>query len=72
MKKLIDAHKFFCRKSQHYMMGNWAEYEKKAYENDSLYNSKKNLSEKSKQYLYYRKNFLKSYIKFMYLTIKTK
>lgn len=23
---LVNAHRFFCRKSQHYVLGNWSEY----------------------------------------------
>jgi hypothetical protein len=24
--RIIDAHRFFCRKSQHFVLGNWSEY----------------------------------------------
>lgn len=27
MNKILEAHRFFCRKSQHYVMGNWNNYE---------------------------------------------
>ena len=27
LRHLINAHRFFCRKSQHYVLGNWWKYE---------------------------------------------
>lgn len=27
LTKIIEGHRFFCRKSQFYIMGNWNEYE---------------------------------------------
>lgn len=27
MRKLVESHRFFCRKSQHFVLGNWYEYE---------------------------------------------
>lgn len=69
INEIIKAHKFFCRKSQHYVMGDWSIYRKKDYENRRIYT--KELSVQDKDYLYYKKNFLRAYIKYMYLTIKT-
>lgn len=28
LRHVINAHVFFCRKSQHYVLGNWYEYRK--------------------------------------------
>lgn len=58
---IIDAHKFFTRKSQHYIMSNWAFYENKDYRWNRF-----NKPQKATNYKYYKKHYLKAYIKFMY------
>lgn len=67
MLKLIKAHKFFCRKSQHYIMDNWNCYEKWV----SLDGAGKGYKF-NKRKLYYYKNFIPAYFKFMYLSILNK
>jgi hypothetical protein len=62
MKNLIDAHKFFMRKSQHYILGNWSEYEE--WVTDDL--------KWNKQLWRYYTGFVPTYIKFMWLTIRKK
>ncbi len=70
MKKLIDAHKFFCRKSQHYMMGNWNEYEVWfMYELDAYSFPTDKYIGFNWQKLRYTLYFPVAYFKFMYLTI---
>lgn len=61
LKRLIEAHKFFVRKSQHYVLGNWNEYI--PWWVDSKFNYQK---------LKYYQEFPKAYIKFMWLTIRNK
>ena len=58
-KEIIEAHKFFVRKSQHYIMGNWNAYEP-WFENGLL----------NKNKLRYTTGFIPAYIRFMYYTIK--
>jgi len=58
MKKIIEAHKFFARKSQHYIMGNWNEYE------DWL-----TIDGFNKKKLLYMVYYPIAYIKFMYMSI---
>jgi hypothetical protein len=63
LKEMIIAHKFFTRKSQHYMLGNWSVYESKNYWfNTWAY------PEKAKQYRNYLLNYPKAYIKFMWFS----
>ena len=45
IKEIIYAHKFFTRKSQNYIMGNWACYEKQDY-----FWNKKNKPQKAENY----------------------
>lgn len=54
MRTLIEAHKFFCRKSQHYIMGDWNEYQE--WLTPSGFNWTK--------FRYYR-GFIPAYIRFM-------
>jgi len=61
LKYLLESHKFFCRQSQHYVMGNWAESEKKYF----WYNTK----EKQKRYIFYKTFFIVAYIRFMRMSI---
>ena len=56
--KIIEMHKFFIRKSQHYIMGNWYRYEHWI-KNGSL----------NKNKLRYITGLVPAYIKFMYLSI---
>jgi CRISPR/Cas system-associated endonuclease/helicase Cas3 len=60
--KIIELSKWFHRKSQHYIMGNWAEYEKKDYWWNTVNNP-----QKARNYKYYKKYYLQSYIRFMWL-----
>jgi len=65
IKYVIDSHNFFTRKSQHYIMGNWAYYESKDYRWNNF-----NKPQKAKNYRYYKTHYLKAYIKFMMLSLK--
>ena len=58
IRKMIDAHKFFCRKSQHYVLGNWTEYQK------LLENGRWN----ERLFSYYV-GFLPAYFRFMMLSL---
>jgi len=62
---IIDSHKFFTRKSQHYIMGNWTSYEKKDY-----WWNKHNKPQKAKNYRYYKKYYLRAYVNFMTYSFK--
>ena len=53
---IVAKYRFFIRKSQHYMLGNWSEYATKKIKKDTKY--------------YYR--YLGAYIKFMFLSIRNK
>ena len=68
MKELIKAHKFFVRKSQHYIMGDWNEYQKWFskwnYEEGRYQDAPFNW-----QKFRYMIGFPKAYIKFMCLTL---
>ena len=64
MHEIIKAHKFFCRKSQHYIMGNWSEYEEWFLFGDGHH------GEFNNRLLYYYLNFIPSYIRFMYSEVK--
>ncbi|NCC19425.1 MAG: hypothetical protein EOM29_10850 [Bacteroidia bacterium] len=59
IKELYKAHRFFIRKSQHYVMGNWLEYERE----DFFAKSKKENIRLIKYTLY----FPIAYVKFMFL-----
>lgn len=63
IKRLTKSHKFFCRKSQHYIIGNWNCYEKWFINGVGKFNKRK---------LYYYKNFIPAYFKFMYLVLRNK
>ena len=60
-KEIIEAHKFFVRKSQHYIMGNWNMYEL-WFENG--------VGALNKNKLRYITGFIPAYIRFMWYTIK--
>ena len=64
IKELIKAHKFFCRKSQHYVMGNWNEYE------EFVNFSNPNWGFWNKNKIDYYKGFIPAYIRFMSYTMK--
>ena len=53
ISKFIELSKWFHRKSQHYIMGNWYEYEK--FQNNDRVND-------------FRKGYIKAYLKFMWLS----
>ena len=65
LKEIIDGHKFFCRKSQHYIMGNWNEYEEwvNQHPQKPFWNKEK---------WRYTIGFIPAYLRFMYLTIFNK
>jgi hypothetical protein len=52
--KIIKLSKWFHRKSQHYIMGDWAEYAVSD-------------PEKAESYKRYKRYYLQSYIRFMWL-----
>ncbi len=62
MKEIIEAHKFFMRKSQHYILGDWTEYQEWI-TNDLKWNG---------QLWRYYTGFIPAYIRFMWLTIRNK
>lgn len=62
MREIIEAHKFFVRKSQHYMLGDWSEYQ------DWFINGYKF----NNQLLRYYKGFVPAYIKFMWFSLTNK
>lgn len=60
--EMVKSYKFFVRKSQHYMLGNWSKYESKNYWFNTLA-----YPEKAKQYRQYLIGYQKALIKFMWL-----
>jgi len=56
IKELYKAHRFFVRKSQHYVLGDWSQYEE-------IIDKKLTLNW---QLLKYYKGFLPVYLKFMW------
>ena len=69
MKKIIEAHKFFCRKSQHYVMGDWNNYQDWFIFKDDKPFPDLVFNWRKFRYTYY---FPIAYIKFMYLTLTNK
>lgn len=63
---LIKAHKFFCRKSQHYVFGGWFEHQEWTYFNK---NNKWKFNWAKLSFLF---RFPGAYVKFMYFTILNK
>lgn len=61
VKEIIYAHKFFMRKSQHYVLGDWVEYQDWFVPSQN-YTFNKNLWN-------YYKYFPIAYLKFMYYSI---
>ena len=62
IKKIIEAHRFFCRKSQHYIMGDWNEYQEWfPAEIGFRFNYRK---------WRYITGFVPAYLKFMWFSIK--
>ena len=60
MKRLLAAHRFFCRQSQHYILGNWNCYER-WWRKDGSFNRRK---------WEFVTGFPVAYIKFMYYTLR--
>ncbi len=60
--EMVKSHKFFARKSQHYMLGNWSEYESRDYWFNTLAHP-----EKAKQYRRYLYGYPRAWIRFMWL-----
>lgn len=63
MKKIISAHKFFVRKSQHYIMGNWNEYE-------NWWKDPNDFKDFNYNKLKYYIGFIPAYIRFMWMYLK--
>jgi len=63
MKNIIEGHKFFCRKSQHYILGGWSEHQE-MFRFDEIHKGAFNWD----LFNYYRR-FPIAYVKFMYYTI---
>jgi len=60
--EMVKSYKFFARKSQHYILGNWSEYEAKKYWfNTWAY------PQKAKQYRRYLIRYPRALVKFMWL-----
>lgn len=64
MRRIIEAHRFFCRKSQHYVMGNWNEYEEWFLFGDG------HTGEFNWNKWRYINGFIPAYIRFMYWSLK--
>ena len=63
MNEVIKAHKFFCRKSQHYIIGDWNHYQ-------PWWKDPNRFRDFNWAKFSYYKRFIPAYIKFMYLSIK--
>ena len=62
IKQIIKAHKFFFRKSQHYIMGDWNSYQE-------WFPAELGYSFNKKKWRYVT-GFIPAYIKFMWFSIK--
>jgi len=70
INEIVKAHQFFCRKSQHYIMGNWNSYERwfsKWDRKNGGYHST-NFNQRKWRYI---TGFIPAYLKFMYLSVLT-
>jgi len=62
IKRLLEGHKFFTKKSQHYIMGDWNKYQE-------WFPTENGLKFNKNKYLYY-KNYIPAYVKFMWMTLR--
>ncbi len=63
MKNIIEAHRFFCRKSQHDILGDWVGYQ------DWFLFCDGHNGEFNKKLLIYYIGFIPAYLRFMYFYI---
>ena len=68
LKDIVDGHKFFFHHSQHYVMGNWNEYEDWFFKWDE----EKGIYGYNFTKLRYTLGFIPAYLRFMRLTVLNK